>query len=255
MGNIVNNMTGKLEKAILVIHGNDTGNVTVSSKNVAAMAKSALKSQEIPALMGARIGDPQVLQVQYNPTSLSIQGNAAAIPYIQMQQNIDAGVPNQMQRPPMVALTVDLFFDAMNPRDAFMFDKLNLSTLSDVTTGVARAVKLKSGNYTVQHQTNGLLATVLRPESRVVTFAWGSLAFTGVLFEMQAEYTMFSPSGRPVRSVVRMNIAQQVDSAVDTDYWEKALDKVFNEAGVRQAMDASQKGGNLINMQSLKGLI
>lgn len=264
MGNIWNNLTGKLEKAILVIHGNETGNVQVSSQNVVELAKAALAVQAMPDVIpgqgnrplisAAQIGQPQVLQVQYNPATLELQGNADNIPYIQMQQNIDAGVPNQKERPPMVSLTVELYFDAMNPRDAFMFDKLRLSA-GDVASTVTRAKQAFSGGYTVQHQTNGLLATVFRPETRVVTFAWGDMAFTGVLFEMQADYTMFSPSGRPVRSKVRLNIAQQVDAKVDCDYWDKAMDKVFNQQGIRQAMDSSQKGGNLVNLQSFKGLI
>lgn len=263
MGQILDNITGKLEKAILVIHGNDTGKVEMSSKDVVELARAALLVQAIPGaipngqglpISASQIGQPQVLQVQYNPASLELQGNADTIPYIQMQQNIDAGVPNQKERPPMVALTVELYFDAMNPQDAFMFDKLRLS-VGAVVNAVKRAGKMETGGYTVQHQTNGLLATVLRPETRLVTFAWGDLAFTGVLFEMQADYTMFSPSGRPVRSKVRLNIAQQVDANVDAVYWDKALDKVFNEDGVRTAMDATQKNGNLLNLQSLKGLL
>lgn len=254
MGNIANDMIGTLEKAILVIHGSSSGEVNVDSKQVVAKARTALKIGSVSPGISGVLNQPQVLQVQYNPSSLAIQGNAESLPYIQMQQNLDAGVPNQMERPPMVSLTVDLWFDAMNPRDAFMFDKLRLSG-GDLASGVSRGIQLKKGNYTVQHQTNGLLATVLRPETRLVTFAWGDLAFTGVLFEMEAEYTMFSPTGRPVRSMIRMNIAQQMDSAVDARYWDEALDKVFNENGIRKATDVSQKAGNLINLQSLKGLI
>lgn len=260
MGNIGQNLTGKLEKAILVIHGNETGNVEVSSRNVVELARAALMVQSVPGaipsqsgqpIIASRIGQPQVLQVQYNPSTLELHGNAENIPYIQIQQSMDAGVPSQKERPPMVSLTVELYFDAMNPRDAFMFDKLRLSA-GDAVSTVNRVKQAAKGGYTVQHQTNGLIAAVLRPETRIVTFAWGDMAFTGILFEMQADYTMFSPSGKPVRSKVRLSIAQQVDAKVDCDYWDKALDRVFNENGIRQGTDLSQKGGNLVNFQWLK---
>ena len=88
----------------------------------------------------------------------------------------------------------------------------------------------------------------MRPDTRVVTFRWADMAFTGQLIEVQAEYTMFSVSGKPVRSKVRMNIAQQVESDADIQYWDKVLDTTFSGNGEAGGKDMGQKLGNLLNL-------
>lgn len=241
---------GSVQKALLVIHKLDAAEV--NSAQVAVSAANALQGAAAgmgatsAAMRGAGM-QANVMQVQYNPTSLSIQANAEAIPFTYLQQNIDSGIPNQSPRPPMVVLSVDLIFDAMNPKDAFMAEKFSLSTGGIVSSaaGVAQAAK---GGYTVQPQTDGLIAALMRPDTRVVTFRWADMAFTGQLIEVQAEYTMFSVSGKPIRSKVRMNIAQQVESDADIQYWDKVLDTTFSGNGEAGGKDMGQKLGNLLNL-------
>lgn len=188
-----------------------------------------------------------VMQVQYNPASLSIQANAEAIPFTYLQKNIDNGIPHQSPRPPMVVLSVELIFDAMNPKDAFMQEKFSLSTGGAVSS-VAGALQAGKGGYTVQPQTDGLIAALMKPSTRVVTFRWADMAFTGHLIEVQAEYTMFSVSGKPIRSKVQMNIAQQVESDADIQYWDKALDTMFTGDGEAGGKGLGQTMGNLLNL-------
>lgn len=252
LGNtLVSSALGSVQKALLVIHNSDASEV--NSAEVAVSTANALQSAAAgmaatsAALQGAGM-KTCVMQVQYNPTSLSIQANAEAIPFTYLQQNIDSGIPNQSPRPPMVVLSVDLIFDAMNPKDAFMAEKFSLSTggiVSSVAGGIQTA---KNGGYTVQPQTDGLIAALMKPSTRVVTFRWADMAFTGQLIEVQAEYTMFSVSGKPVRSKVRMNIAQQVESDADIQYWNKVLDTMFNGSGEAGGKDMGQKLGNLLNL-------
>ena len=105
--------------------------------------------------------------------------------------------------------------------------------------------------WSVKAQTNGLLAALMKESTRTVTFKWADMTFTGEATEAQARYTMFSPLGHPVRSVVRLNIIQQVRGQADITYWDKAFDKLFTpqdglaEAGGKSAM---QQLGNLINI-------
>ena len=81
-----------------------------------------------------------------------------------------------------------------------------------------------------------------------MTFRWADMAFTGQLIEAQAEYTMFSVSGKPIRSKVRLNIAQQVESEADIQYWDKTLDKMFESGALEQSKTAAQTLGNLLNL-------
>lgn len=250
INNLANSALGSVQKALLIIHKLDASQI--DSSQVAVSAANALQGAAAgmgatsAAMRGAGM-QANVMQVQYNPTSLSIQANAEAIPFTYLQQNIDSGIPNQSPRPPMVVLSVELIFDAMNPKDAFMAEKISLSTGGIVSSvaGVAQAAK---GGYTVQPQTDGLIAALMRSSTRVVTFRWADMAFTGQLIEVQAEYTMFSVSGKPVRSKVRMNIAQQVESDADIQYWNKVLDTTFSGNGEAGGKDMGQKLGNLLNL-------
>ena len=241
---------GSVQKALLVIHKLDAAEV--NSAQVAVSAANALQGAAAgmgatsAAMRGAGM-QANVMQVQYNPTSLSIQANAEAIPFTYLQQNIDSGIPNQSPRPPMVVLSVDLIFDAMNPKDAFMAEKFSLST-GGIVSSVAGVSQAAKSGYTVQPQTDGLIAALMKPSTRVVTFRWADMAFTGQLIEVQAEYTMFSVSGKPIRSKVRMNIAQQVESDADIQYWNKVLDTTFSGNGEVGGKDMGQKLGNLLNL-------
>ena len=108
---------GSVQKALLIIHKLDASQI--DSSQVAASAANALQGAAAgmaatsAAMQGAGM-NTSVMKVQYNPTSLSIQANAEAIPFTYLQQNIDSGVPNQSPRPSMVVLSVELIFVAMN---------------------------------------------------------------------------------------------------------------------------------------------
>lgn len=245
---------GNVPKALLVIHHVDSG--SIDSTKVAANTQNALTK----AASTTGVSTPSVptfqehtMVVQYNPSTLSLQANAEAIPFGHLLDNVDSGIPSQNLRPPMVVLSVELLFDAMNPEDAFMMDKMRLPVgkiVSDVS-GIVQNVK--HGGYTVQPQTDGLVAALLRPETRVVTFRWADMAFTGQLIEVRADYTMFSVSGKPIRSKVSMSIAQQVESDADIAYWDKALEKVFGKMEhtvLAELKDSNQKVSNLLNLDS-----
>lgn len=245
-------MPGNVQKAFLIIHKTDPEEV--SSAAVLADTQQALQKAASNAGLGALTkaagGHAHVMQVQYNPSTLSLQANAEAIPFTYLQKNVDSGIPNQNLRPPMVVLAVELLFDAMNPADAFMMDKARLSAgaiASDIG-GIVQNVK--HGGYTVQPQTEGLVAALLRRDTRVVTFRWADMAFTGQIIEVRADYTMFSVSGKPIRSRVFMNIAQQVESDADVSYWDKALDHAFGGSASVNLKSAGQKVSNLLNLDA-----
>ena len=111
------------------------------------------------------------------------------------------------------------------------------------------ATEVVDGQLTVS-QTEGLVAALLRAGTRVVTFRWADMAFTGQLIEVAADYTMFSVSGKPIRSKVRMNIAQQVESDADFLSWDRALDKVFGDEESVALKGAAQNLGNLLNLDA-----
>ena len=243
---VAGSVIGITEKARLVIHESG-GAEKLNSQKIASSTANILSGAANPAAgMGSR---QHMLEVQYNPSSLTIQANAEAIPFKTILQHVDNGVPAQNLRAPMVVLSVELVFDAMNTQDAFMMDRTRLS-LDTVASDVRAIAQEFKGGYSVQPQTEGLLATILRPSTKLVTFVWADICFTGQVMEAEAHYTMFSPSGRPIRSVVRLNISQQVESEADSEYWENAMDEVFGTAGMFEGKGAGQKLGNILNLDA-----
>lgn len=248
---------GANKKAYLIIHTatlDDSGNVNsadIVSKTDAVLTAAALLGSAGNSVkdMALKLLNARVLEVQYNPTSLSLQANANSIPFSSLQQNVDNNVPNQNMRPPQVLLSVDLFFDAMDKNDAFMAEKFNPKLMS-AGKNVASAILKRKQAFTVQPQTNGLLATLLRPQTRLVTFRWADMVFTGIVTEASAEYTMFSISGMPIRSRVRLNITQTVNSNGDLKYWDAAIDRVFKSENDISLRGAGQKTGNLLNLNA-----
>jgi hypothetical protein len=261
----LNAVMGGVQKAMLIIHKDDaedidTNQVVKRTEQVLNMVTSgtdALGNAVDTSLSGISSTfqranlDVSVMQVQYNPSSLSIMANAQPIPFSYLQQNVDSGIPNQMIRPPMVVLSVELLFDATNPQDAFMMDKFRVAS-SSVVSDISGGIKAKQGGYTVQPQTEALMAMILRGKTRVVTFRWADMAFTGQVSEVRADYTMFSVSGKPIRSRVMLNINQQVESNADLKYWDKALDKTFEKGNTVETKKAGQQLGSLLNLDAFK---
>lgn len=238
---------GMVEKAQLILHlKNDPAEGPIDVPNEAGEALSGGGPSVAKTYFGGHI-----LEVQYNPATITLQANAQPVPFQYLQSNIDSGIPAQNMRDPAVVLTVDLIFDDMNPKDAFMFDKLRLSVGDAVSAGggIARAVKGKS--YSVMPQTNGIVAALIRNNTRDVTFKWSDMSFTGELSEVSANYTMFSVSGRPVRSTVNLRITQQVSSIADSAKWNNAFDAAFgakDESKTIGGRSAAERFGNLLNI-------
>ena len=256
LASMMSSAVGGVQKAFIVIHNTDaskTDSQITTDKAKEALQKSSAaataKSLNI-ALKNQGAQNTHVMQVQYNPSSLTIQATAEAVQFSTLQENVDVGIPRQNMRPPMVMLSVELIFDAMNPADASMMDKLRLSAGS-AASDIAGVVKnIKDGGYTVQPQTEGLLAVLLRQQTRLITFRWAEMAFTGQLVEAEADYTMFSVSGKPIRSKITLNIAQLVESEADFKYWDKVLTKAFDKEGNMKMENTRPSAMNLLNLDA-----
>lgn len=251
----LSSIAGNPKKALLILHKNSVAKI--DSEDVAKTTEKALEAatgteglKKVFDLMN-KSGQPfHVLQVQYNPSSIRFQANAESVPVQYLQQNVDSSIPNQNLRAPSVVLAVDLFFDAVNLKDSFITEKTRISA-NDLVSDAAALVQTIKGGYTVQPQTNGLIGMIMRESTRTVTFKWADMTFTGEATEASAKYTMFSVSGKPVRSIVTLNIAQKVSSKADLKYWDKAFDKCFGDMSSSASSGGKSIGdgvGNLLNI-------
>jgi hypothetical protein len=258
VGNAVAKAFGNPKKAFLIVHKPPPpGGGSSPAVSVDTLAARALSLSNEGAADGAAIAsmygdvdDAHVLQVQYNPSSVEFSANAEPMDAKRLQANVVSDIPPQFTRPPSVMLSVDLVFDAMNVKDSFMSEKLSLKP-SDVVA--APAAILNREKYTVQPQTNALIAMLMSVNSRQATFYWSGLAFYGIVTEAEARYTMFSVSGRPVRSIVTIRMRQDLEKN-DGAYWNKAFDKCFGGADMEGNLgdfggqSTGQYTGNLLNL-------
>jgi hypothetical protein len=159
----------------------------------------------------------------FNPKEMTITAgvNLRKIPNAADPENgqSQAGaVPNAV---PEIFLTVPLVFDEMNIADAFTMDKFNTSASSlakNIGTGIAKA---KGASWTVQPVVEGFLGALRYNNTRDVKFSWGEFELIGLLNQFNAEYTMFSPAGNPIRAKVSLRI--KLDSGVNTKWRREAL--------------------------------
>ena len=257
-GTVGDSILGAPQKAVLILFTGESKR-QLKDSDISNIAASAL-SKSAESLVGSMItgaagagalpatglGNFRVLEVQYNPNTIQLQANAEEQPMLFLQQNLEQGVPNQLLRPPSVTLHVDLFFDAVNLADSFMWEKFTMGLSGQTVSNIASTAAKNAGKvWSVQEQTNGLLGAVMHKNTRFIIFKWADMTFAGELTEAIANYTMFSTTGRPVRSNVTIRITQNVESKDDIKYWNEAFDKV-----IANSLERKQRS-TLENMQNL----
>jgi len=188
--------------------------------------------------------------VQFNPNSISFSGHSGGMI---SSMNFNGKSAKEMAYEPAkttISMSVEFFLDALDPQDAFMEDKANLS-LTNIAKGAGTAtdlIKGKEKKTSVQREVEGFMGALRNRYTRLVVFNWGNFNYSGVLRSIMAEYTMFNPLGEPVRARMRANIM-----CVDEELWPNSL-AVWQERykeefqnGSESFVGASQINGSLIN--------
>lgn len=248
---------GMTEKAIIEFEDERTDSITVQSLdavglpggvNLADMAGNIPMSEAAKKLMDealALLGLKKRYKVRFNPNQLTLKVEEEGTHNTKQNLAINApAIADYDHMMPKITLGVDLVFDDMTREDSFMSEKLSgdglLRTGIDVLRGKTR---------TVQPPVEGFIAALRNPRTRKVTFNWGTMSYTGVLTGMEAEYTMFSIGGRPVRANVHLDILC-VDTKIannDMGQWKTAYNKAFGMDLGSNLESAAQNVGNLLN--------
>ena len=186
--------------------------------------------------------------VRFNPSSLSLQAQGGGRV---AKSNFATGANSSMEygsMTPRIQMGVELIFDAATNDESFMQESLTLPK-NLVMTAVKAGTKK---NSSVQNQVEGFIAALRNPYTRAVTFNWGKLSYTGQLNYLDANYTMFSKSGRPVRAVVSLGILCVDESIGDGNMgqWEDAFEEAFGDpdSNGTNLKDAGQTVGSLFNI-------
>lgn len=192
----------------------------------------------------------KVFTVQFNPSSLRLSGHSGGrMPKLDYNSD-SAKEANNTPIDTAISLSVDLLFDSMDPQDAFMSDKISASP-TNIGKGIANAALNAAGKkkLTIQRDVEGFIGAIRNEHTRLVTFHWGDMSYSGVLRSVGVEYTMFNVTGEPVRAVVALNI-MCADASIwpnSVAVWQEQYKSAF-EGGSESFVKTSQKIGNLLNL-------
>ena len=250
-------LSGNIETALLVIHDYRSAAEQLQkagkSKEAALLAVQKSRSDATAARLSndKPVDGPtpkdRILRVQFNPAQLQLY---AAVD-THMRKNTESGesVSLAASDARVFNLTTVLYFDDMDTYDSFMWEKF---TAGLTAQGVSNAVKAgktladKGKAHSVQWQVESLVAALRNPFTRIISFRWADFTFTGQLNAIQANYTMFSTSGRPVRAEVLLRIQHEMNGN-SLNRWYDCFDKAFSGDTVNLVKN-EQNYGALLNL-------
>lgn len=255
-------LTGNIETAYLVIHDyrkcepksskdkNGEDKNIKSDKMLEILAKKRIEATKQALENKQDVSYPgsinRTFKVQFNPSELRLNASALA-------QNKSDATKNQSRTIATVdaslMLTVRLYFDAMNTYDAFMWDKFTLGASVQTIHNIAGIATEVSGDKevkSVRKQVEALVAAVRNPYTRTISFRWADFSFIGMLSTVQANYTMFSTSGHPVRAEVILRIKHEMNAYM-IDPWLDSFDKAFGK-DTKNLVTPGQTTANLLNL-------
>lgn len=274
-------MMGNVEKAILFVgkddveSGKDKGAFSAldAAKKAAESLKNIQKIGDINAgLVLEALDDDKKIKsadqkgyleqlkkkyhafyVQYNPSSLNFTSRAGSIVINKGGGEGGNKISMDTEVPAYTNLNVDMIFQDVNPADAFGkngFEKIiNLKNNLSVS-GIYQEIKANKAKYSVQDQVEALLSLLCDLDTAKVIFHWGEMDFEGVITSMNANYIMFSNTGRPIAATVSMSLRNMASSdsndAKDDNeskkYWDKAFDNIFTDDSLATDKDESILG-------------
>lgn len=153
------------------------------------------------------------LEVQFNPATLDISAYGGGRVPITNFANEDGNVPVTTTFGALevyIQISFTLIFDETFLADAFASDKFQLTAsnlIGSAASLISTAVTGKT--YTVRPFVEGFLAAMRDPDHRTVIFQWGRMRYVGVMNELSAKYTMFSPNGEPIRAEVEVSMLSE----------------------------------------------
>ena len=145
----------------------------------------------------------ETFSVQFNPSEYNISEN---VNYAEKNIPGTAGPITQFVSGASATLSLSLTFDTFDtPENGVRESQQNgdlTSQKAHTPTDVSKLTRRVAELVAID-------GSLHRPP--MVTFAWGSLSFQGVVTDIKQTYTMFMPSGMPVRARVELTLKSVTD--------------------------------------------
>ncbi len=268
-------LTGAISKAIIEIEDERTSSKDVEVEDVKArggispldtgggkVADLAAKAAEtagkitdavenIAEQLPVAVSKKKRFEVKFNPSQITfsaVGGGKVSKTNFMAGGNVDL---KYQEMKPRIQMNIQLIFDDYERTEAFMMEKFSDPTAM-LRTSVGSIVSVaKNKTYGVRSQVEGFIGALRNDRTRKVTFYWGKLKYTGILIYVNAQYTMFSTDGSPIRAVVNISILNTDDSLGDAymGQWQEGYDKAFGKSDVTNAGSVMQNVGNLLNIK------
>ena len=234
-----------------------TGEFAVGRMRAMGQALDSVTDLTQAVLNGQNVSFPdaedKMFYVQYNPSHLTL--NVSTPPPKNYTNTADGRSFLDVQGTAKLQLTVELTFDAMSTYDAFMWDKFSNSILSSTlnasaianAANMARDLAGKKKALTVQPEVEALLSALRDPFTRTISFRWADFTFIGSLEAVRANYTMFSPTGRPIRAKGVVRITHEMDPNMLQSFLA-SRELLFGDNDVGNLTQWNQNWQNLINL-------
>lgn len=238
--------------------GSPLGGISNTVSQAASQVASAAPSTSLSNLaqnVAAAGGQPtkKRYQVKFNPGQLSFRAQGgmkvAKKNFSQTGENQVVEIQYQDMHP-RIEMNVQLIFDDCERTDAFGFEKF-MDGMAFIRTAVSSGVKGVQGTvYSVKPQVEGFISAMRNAKTRKITFLWGGMGYTGVINSIDAEYTMFSMAGHPIRAVVNLGILCVDESLGDNNMgqWQASFQKAFGTGDGTNLESAMQNVGSLLNI-------
>jgi hypothetical protein len=181
----------------------------VTSKVEKAMAKTmkdVLGMSSRKAKEGTKFLRYEVL---FNPNRISLAGRGCAsvpmndaskgvrVTYQPRQANLELRIPLIVDR--TISSQISMGIDIPG---------INASLVQSVKSGIESASNWLTGGDTgsIQRDVEMFVAMLRSNYTRVVSFYWGDMTYTGILTSVNSTYTLFDPKGNPTRATIELMI-------------------------------------------------
>lgn len=190
------------DKAVIaVVSNSSSGNAPgILERAFLALSESEGERSGTAKRVKEKAAELETIEVQYNPSSLSVQADAGRKEYPGVQpgdgKDRSEDMISQSAAEEEITLSVELILDGEETKEK-----------------MERLLKLSFSQTSAQ-----------------ILFAWGTFCFQGRIVSMRASYTMFLPSGAPVRGKISMTV-QSGSGDGRARYWEKQFDRMAEAGG------------------------
>jgi len=248
--------SNKTKGTVGIAPGGDTNNQRMTAGLTSIPVPPSLETPGAPGGQAAG-GVKKMIEVQFNPSQITIQaqgGGAAQITNFggnTKDGEVGSNSISYTKLEPRITVNIPLIFDSVVNADAFFADKILTNPTSVAKNAVSAVANGFGYEQTVQTQVEGLIGALRNEYTRGIIFSWSDMSFSGVLNGINSQYTMFSPTGKPIRATVNLTILcsdTELARGHMGQWTEKYKEAFIRKGDVIQNQTASQKVSSLINL-------